>query len=199
MASLPFQRIAIFSAELLFPRPMEEMKAKELTARVQTWAKVAVSKGAQAFYLRFQGDAGLFAHLLQALRDQEIGHLILPFPFAHLARLGEGIHYRSFDPVPQTHPFPDPPSPFTTTSRSCHSLQDIQEAEAAGFTFAFLSPIFPTRTHPEAEPLGLEMLKHTANQCGIPIFALGGINQEYSTACQQAGAHGIAGIRMFFS
>ncbi|MGH9621866.1 MAG: thiamine phosphate synthase [Bryobacteraceae bacterium] len=38
---------------------------------------------------------------------------------------------------------------------------------------------------------------HSACQLGKPVYALGGIDWENAAGCIQAGAAGIAGVRLF--
>ena len=63
-------------------------------------------------------------------------------------------------------------------STSCHSKEAILRAAKAGADLAFLSPIFPTRSHPDAKTIGIEGLADALNISPIPIYALGGINQD---------------------
>jgi thiamine monophosphate synthase len=65
---------------------------------------------------------------------------------------------------------------------------------------ALLSPIFPTASHPQARPLGLETLADAVKTAGrVPVYALGGVDRENAKACIEAGAAGVAGIRTFLS
>jgi thiamine-phosphate pyrophosphorylase len=60
-------------------------------------------------------------------------------------------------------------------SRSVH---DEREARAAGEERAdlvFVSPIFPTRSHPNAPVLGVERATRLAEMAGRPAIALGGM------------------------
>jgi thiamine-phosphate pyrophosphorylase len=85
-------------------------------------------------------------------------------------------------------------------SVGCHSIGEIAVARAAGADMALLSPIFPTESHPQARPLGLEMLAEAVKTAGrVPVYALGGVNRENAKACIDAGAAGVAGIRTFLS
>jgi thiamine-phosphate pyrophosphorylase len=79
---------------------------------------------------------------------------------------------------------------------SCHSLADVHKAEQEGTTFAVLGPIFGKQSTPAAQPLGLDVLK-TACQGKLPVFALGGLTLENARNCLDAGASGIAAIRLF--
>ena len=82
-----------------------------------------------------------------------------------------------------------------TISVACHSVEDVRRAESEGANFAVLAPIFE-KTATSAIPLGLQMLK---DACAgrLPIFALGGVTLENSGTCLEAGATGIAAIRLF--
>lgn len=82
------------------------------------------------------------------------------------------------------------------TGASCHSVDDVHRAEAEGASFAVLAPVFGKQTIPSASALGLETLR-SACRAKLPVFALGGVTVENARACLQAGAAGIAGIRLF--
>ena len=87
-----------------------------------------------------------------------------------------------------------------TVSVGCHSLGEIAVARASGADIALLSPVFPTESHPEARPLGLDTLRAASETAGkIPVFALGGVNAANAPSCIEAGAAGVAGIRTFLS
>jgi thiamine-phosphate pyrophosphorylase len=87
-----------------------------------------------------------------------------------------------------------------TVSVGCHSLGEIAVARAAGADMALLSPVFPTESHPEAHPLGLDTLRAASQTAGeLPVFALGGVNAANAASCIEAGAAGVAGIRTFLS
>jgi len=81
--------------------------------------------------------------------------------------------------------------PGLIVARSCHTLQEVKNARADLITFG---PIFESPGKGPA--LGLDALR-TACQFGKPVFALGGVNWENAGSCIQAGATGIAGIRLF--
>jgi thiamine-phosphate pyrophosphorylase len=87
-----------------------------------------------------------------------------------------------------------------TVSVGCHSVGEVAVARASGADMALLSPIFMTESHPEARPLGLEMLTTASQTAGkIPVFALGGVTAANAASCIEAGAAGVAGIRTFLS
>jgi thiamine-phosphate pyrophosphorylase len=82
--------------------------------------------------------------------------------------------------------------PNFVISVSCHTLQDLEEA--AGADFALFGPVFPTVKGPG---LGLPALAHACKAATLPVFALGGITFDCEEECIEAGAAGIAGIRLF--
>lgn len=87
-----------------------------------------------------------------------------------------------------------------TVSVGCHSVGEVAVARAAGADMALLSPVFPTESHPEARPLGLDALRAVSETAGkMPVFALGGVNAASAASCIEAGAAGVAGIRTFLS
>jgi thiamine-phosphate pyrophosphorylase len=86
---------------------------------------------------------------------------------------------------------------------SCHSINDLAGAEEHGADFAVFGPVFGKQGSPEP-PVGLEALRAVARRglpptesSGMPVLALGGVTPENSRACMDAGAAGIAGIRLF--
>ncbi len=79
---------------------------------------------------------------------------------------------------------------------SCHTLSEVLRAEEGGANFAVLGPMFEKKATPELQPLGLGLLRQACAQ-EIPVLALGGINFENAHLCTEAGAAGIAAIRMF--
>ena len=81
---------------------------------------------------------------------------------------------------------------------SCHSLDESLRAEASGADYLLFGPIFdtPSKRH-YGPPLGLNKLSEVANRIRIPVLALGGLTVARVRPCLEAGATGIAGIRLF--
>ena len=83
---------------------------------------------------------------------------------------------------------------------SCHSISEVAAAakvdENARADFAVFAPVFGKKDAPGIPPAGLETLRQACQQ-NIPVLALGGITLESAQACLDAGAAGIAGIRLF--
>lgn len=81
---------------------------------------------------------------------------------------------------------------------SCHSLAEALAAESAGADYLVLGPIFETPSKLQyGPPLGLDKLREVTGRVKIPVVALGGITVERVRPCLEAGAAGIAGIRIF--
>ena len=81
-------------------------------------------------------------------------------------------------------------------SVSCHFADEVVQAASEGADFAVFAPIFEKKDAPQASPAGLKGLREACRQT-IPVLALGGITIENARACLDAGAAGIAGIRLF--
>ena len=59
---------------------------------------------------------------------------------------------------------------------SAHDFPDLHRAARAGANLAFLSPVFPTPSHPNAPSLGLARWSRLARAARIEAAALGGID-----------------------
>jgi thiamine-phosphate pyrophosphorylase len=84
---------------------------------------------------------------------------------------------------------------------SAHSLEDVRQAQASGASFAALAPIFE-KAASGAKGIGLEVLRAacpppSANQDRFRVLALGGVSLANARSCIDAGAAGVAGIRLF--
>jgi thiamine-phosphate pyrophosphorylase len=79
---------------------------------------------------------------------------------------------------------------------SAHSLDDVRQAEADGASFAVLAPIFG-KVATGAGGIGIEVLAEACTSSRIPVLALGGATLGNARVCLEAGASGIAGIRLF--
>jgi thiamine-phosphate pyrophosphorylase len=83
---------------------------------------------------------------------------------------------------------------------SVHSQAETAYAEAHGADFAVFGPVFEKDS--TRNPEGLNQLRQICSRAqgsasAMPIFALGGVSPQNAQLCLQAGAAGIAGIRLF--
>lgn len=79
-------------------------------------------------------------------------------------------------------------------SVAAHHPADLERAAALGATFALLSPLFATRSHPDAPPLGPQRFAALAAASGIPVLALGGLTPGNAGQARASGAAGLAAI-----
>lgn len=78
---------------------------------------------------------------------------------------------------------------------SCHNEEELRRAETLGCDFALLSPVLPTKSHPGARHLGWDNFVSIVAGSTIPVYALGGMNQEDMQTAWRHGAHGVALLR----
>jgi thiamine-phosphate pyrophosphorylase len=79
-------------------------------------------------------------------------------------------------------------------------VAEVVQATAAGVDLVLFGPVFEKRVADEAvvAGVGLETLREACIAAsGLPVLALGGITQENAARCMEAGAAGVAGIRLF--
>lgn len=87
-------------------------------------------------------------------------------------------------------------APAPVVGVSCHSVEDVARAAADGASFAVFAPVFEKKDAPQISRAGLERLREACRE-KIPVLALGGVTIENARTCLEAGASGIAGIRVF--
>jgi thiamine-phosphate pyrophosphorylase len=82
-------------------------------------------------------------------------------------------------------------------SRACHSVEEVRAAGAV--SLILFAPVFEKVSGAGAEAgVGLAVLGEACRAAGsVPVIALGGVTAENAAACVEAGAAGIAGIRLF--
>ncbi|HEU4968402.1 thiamine phosphate synthase [Sphingomonas sp.] len=70
----------------------------------------------------------------------------------------------------------------------------MRAAERAGAALLFLSPVFPTRSHPDARALGPHHFARLAGPARTPVIALGGMTSTRFRRLPKLGAEGWAAI-----
>ncbi len=63
-----------------------------------------------------------------------------------------------------------------TLSTACHNEIELEFASRFRADFAFLSPVFPTQSHPDEPHLGITTFRALTSEPPLPVIALGGIN-----------------------
>ena len=119
-----------------------------------------------------------------------------------LACSADGVHLRSDDVAPciarEIHERAAC-GMRPTISVSCHSVDEVARAAEESADFALFAPVFgkPAQKNAPATPAaGLDTLRKSCEQ-KIPVIALGGVTVENAKDCLNAGASGIAAIRLF--
>lgn len=74
---------------------------------------------------------------------------------------------------------------------SIHSIDEAKEVENLGATYVVAGHIFETDCKKDLEPRGLNFIKELSSILTIPIFAIGGINEENSNLVLNSGAFGV--------
>jgi thiamine-phosphate pyrophosphorylase len=97
----------------------------------------------------------------------------------------DGSHGRYGDPVSSGNLWRSAP---------VHNLNELEAAEAAGADFVFASPVFPTRSHPDAVPLGVPGFAAIASRAKVPVIALGGMDGERAKELSGTNIYGWAAI-----
>ena len=77
---------------------------------------------------------------------------------------------------------------------SAHSATAALAAAKGGADYATFSPVFETRTHPDAVPTGVDPLALAAERATVPVLALGGMTPPRARIARLVGAHGAAAV-----
>ena len=160
-------------------------------------AVARLPRGRAGVVLRHDGDPGRAALGRALARVCRARRLVLVVAgdvrLAHA--LGAGVHLRGGR-------WPDgarPGRPRTgrLLTSSAHTPAELRRARRAGADLAFLSPAFPTASHPGAASLGAVRWAALARRAGLRVAALGGIEgrrvRRLGRGCAAAGAIGALG------
>ena len=108
---------------------------------------------------------------------------------AMVCRAG-GVHLPANSPSPRAIA-----PPGFLIGASCHTISDLETSEREGADFAVFGPVFESPGKGSA--IGLDALREACRSVRMPVYALGGVTEENAPLCLEAGAYGIAGIRLF--
>ena len=75
---------------------------------------------------------------------------------------------------------------------SAHNARDIQRAAALGADVVIVSPVLPSPSHPNDQPLGWNGLKELVAASPVPAYAQGGLGPGDIHTARAAGALGVA-------
>ncbi|AEG49900.1 thiamine monophosphate synthase [Sphingobium chlorophenolicum L-1] len=79
-------------------------------------------------------------------------------------------------------------------SMPAHNGREMAAASRCGADLLFLSPLFPTRSHPGAPMLGRVRFAALARLADMPVIALGGVRPAHRPMLKGLGASGWAAI-----
>lgn len=81
---------------------------------------------------------------------------------------------------------------------STHSREEALTAQLGGADFIVFGPVFDTESKRVfGEPQGVEKLREVTSELkNFPVLAIGGITMDNVEACLEAGASGVAAIRL---
>ena len=79
---------------------------------------------------------------------------------------------------------------FDVIGASCHSLDELLEAQKLGCTYATAGHIFATDCKKNLEPRGLNFLTKLLDAAAVPIFAIGGVTAGNIAQVQSVGVRG---------
>jgi thiamine-phosphate pyrophosphorylase len=79
-------------------------------------------------------------------------------------------------------------------SQAVHSIEQAEQARTAGAALVFVSPVYATRSHPGATPLGPPRAAEIARAAGVPAIALGGMDAKRFADLEGEGFYGWAAI-----
>lgn len=87
-----------------------------------------------------------------------------------------------------------PSAPGLLRSAAVHDLEELSAAEGAGADLVFVSPVFPTRSHPGAAALGPGGFRLIAARASVPVIALGGMDSAKARSLDGLNMYGWAAI-----
>lgn len=178
----------------------------EAMKHVRRWAH----EGVQYVQLREkQMEAGDLVKLAVAMRDvlRETGKtklLVNGRPDVALAAGADGVHLSAqvgeltVEQVREVFAARGAGKPVISVS--CHTLYEVRHAVSQGVDLILFGPVFEKRVDGEmvGHGVGLGKLQEACNEADkTPILALGGVTWPRAELCIEAGACGVAGIRLF--
>lgn len=87
--------------------------------------------------------------------------------------------------------------PDVLLGRSTHHVEEVEAALREGADYVMFGPVYPTPSKERyGPPRGLDELARAA-RLPIPVYALGGVTLSRFGEVAEAGAAGVAGIRLF--
>ena len=152
-------------------------------ARILQWRDKTRDKGEQLPQARSIGELCREHNALFIIND----HVDLA-----LACAADGTHLGQKDlPISAVRPWAPPDFLLGV---STNNAKEARQAEEDGADYVAVGSIFPTGSKETTRPANLERLREIKQAVGIPVVAIGGINEENIAEVLQAGADAVAVI-----
>jgi thiamine-phosphate pyrophosphorylase len=154
----------------------------------------AVAQGVDIIQVREKDlEAGALFQLVCRIRDLAAGTstkiLVNDRLDIALAADIDGVHLPENGlPVARVRPY------VRVLGASVHSVEAARRAESEKVDFVFFGPVFET---PGKQAVGIRALQEVVQAVHIPVLAIGGITASNTSLVLDAGAAGIAAIRLF--
>jgi len=158
--------------------------------------RAAVAGGVDVVQLRDKrladDELAAVANALRALCERLGALLIINDRAAVAVSAGaDGVHLGQDDGAPER--VRQSVGPDLLIGLSTHTPQQIDSAGPADYIG--VGPVHETPTKPGVPAVGLGLVRHAAENAGVPFFAIGGIDLATAPAVLQAGARRVAVVR----
>ena len=165
-------------------------------SRLFSVASECFTAGLKLFQLRLKSEGHekikKVVETLSVLTRQNNAKLILNGTATDIEKYTiDGIHLKSNDLEKYGS---RPISEELILGASCHNEEDLVKASKLNVNYAFISPVLTTRSHPEREALGWNILGNLIKKVNFPVYALGGMTPTDLKTANSHGAYGVAMI-----
>lgn len=161
-------------------------------------ARQAVAGGADALQLRDKDldDRALVEAaraLLEVTRPAGVPLIINDRPQVARDAGADGVHLGQEDgPLAPVRKLL---GPSALIGRSTHTPEQGAAAQAEGFDYIGVGPVFATPTKPDYPPAGLSYVRWASENLTVPFVAIGGIDRSNVSRVLEAGARAVAVVR----
>lgn len=176
---MPFQIIAITNRTLC---------AEPLPQRVSALCEAGIDRViVREKDLSIHEYEALLQAILEAIEPDQ-RDLIAINTFVEAARL-TGIASVQLS-LPDLQEHPDFAREFASVGVSVHGKAEALLAQKLGVDYLIAGHIFATDCKPGLAPRGLDFLREVCDAAAIPVYAIGGINEQTIGAVKEVGAQG---------
>lgn len=91
-----------------------------------------------------------------------------------------------------------PVSDQVLLSVSCHNMQQLEQARRLEADLVLISPVKQTSSHPGVAGIGWDRFADLVSHSNVPVYALGGMQEDDLDLAKQSAAQGIAAISSYW-